>query len=237
MFANGLRNSLMRLMVCPRTSVDQYADASVTHFVSLIDPGETEVINAPKSAREKIQLIFSDLDDVEVTLPKFSKYPPPDAEHISSLVQFGQGLATLPDWGLLLHCEAGISRSTAAAITILTAAGYRPQTAFGLVRRVCPEMLPNRRMLRLTDEMLETGGWLNHMAEIHRRKAFQRAGYEDPTNVLKREAEEERKALASRSLLRKILDALPSGWRSLVGSGARMKAIKEKNGGVLLKNP
>lgn len=226
----------MRLMVCPRTSVDQYADAAVTHFVSLIDPGETEVINAPKSTQEKIQLIFSDLDDIEVTLPRYSKYPPPDTNHITDLVDFGRSLAERDDCGLLLHCEAGISRSTAAAITILTAAGYRPQTAFGLVRRVCPEMLPNRRILRLADEVLSTGGWLNHMAENHRRKAFTRAGYEDPINVLKREAEEHRQAQASRGFLRRLLDALPAGWRSLVGTGARMKAMKA-NTGVLLKNP
>jgi len=222
-------------MVCPRTSVNQYTDAAVTHFVSLIDPGEEEVINPPKSTQEKIQLIFSDLDDIEAGLPRFSKYPPPDTQHVHELVEFGRSLGDLEDWGLLLHCEAGISRSTAAAITILTAAGYRPQAAFGFVRRVCPEMLPNRRILRLADEVLSTGGWLNHMAENHRRKAFKRAGYEDPIAVLKREAEEERQALASRSLLRRLLDVLPAGWRNMVGTGARMRAIKEKNG-VLLKN-
>lgn len=211
----------MRLMVCPRESVGHYLNAPVTHFVSLVDPDETETIPFPRNASTQLQLIFSDLDDIEMRLPKFARYVPPQEHDISALVKFGRGLSSLEDWGLLAHCEAGISRSTAAAITILTAAGYRPQTAFGIVRRICPEMLPNRRILRLADNMLETGGTLYHMAEIHRRKAFLRAGYEDPTNVLLRET---REASGPKSLLQRFLDVLPSGWRTMVGSGARQRA-------------
>lgn len=189
----------MRLMVCPRTRLTEYVNAPVTHFVSLIDPDETEV-QPPASAQSQLQLVFSDLDDVEVTLPKFSKYVGPDEKDIAALIEYGRSLSELPDWGLLAHCEAGISRSTAAAITILTSAGYRPQTAFGVVRRVCPEMLPNRRILRLTDEALGTGGTLNHIGHIHRRKAFLRAGYEDPTAVLAREHEQAMEALRNEPL-------------------------------------
>lgn len=221
----------MRLMVCPRTNVSSYADAPVTHFVSLIDPDEKEAPEAPRNASHKLRLVFSDLDDIEMTLPKFAKYPAPQEKHMAELIEFGKGLGRLDDWGLLAHCEAGISRSTAASIAILTAAGYPPQTAFGIVRRVCPEMLPNRRMLRIADQFLGTNGRLHQMAEVHRRKAFLRAGYEDPTNVLLAEA----KANASKpvSFLQRFLDILPSGWRSMVGSGARQRAaINKRSNGV-----
>ncbi|MCX7869402.1 MAG: hypothetical protein N2322_05555, partial [Terrimicrobiaceae bacterium] len=124
--------------------------------------------------------------------------------------------------------------STAAAITILTAAGYPPPLAFGIVRKACPEMLPNRRILRLADEVLGTRGALHHMAENHRRKAFLRAGYEDPVNVLVREARTQ--AAAPRSLLQRLLDALPGGWRNLVGSGARQRAAIEKKKSSLVSN-
>ncbi len=179
----------MRLMVCSREALPKFRDSPVTHFVSLVDPDETGAMDhRPPSASHKIQLVFSDLDDIEVKLPQFAKYEPPTVGHVEELVSFGQSLDTLPDWGLLAHCEAGISRSTAAAITILTAAGYKPQTAFQIVRRICPEMLPNRRILRFADRCLDTGGTLAHMAEVHRRKSFARAGYEDPTIVRLREA-------------------------------------------------
>jgi len=212
----------MRLMVCPRTKVAEYRDAPVTHCVSLVDPGEKDIIDPPPSTQSKLQLVFSDLDDLEMRIPKFSRYPAPKKEDVTALIDFGRSMSGLEDWGLLANCEAGISRSTSAAITILTAAGYRPQTAFGIVRKVCPEMLPNRRVLRIADEVLDTGGWLYHMAENHRRKMFIKAGYEDPTNVLYREAQE--RASVKKSFLQRIIDALPAGWRNLMGSGARQRA-------------
>jgi len=212
----------MRLMVCPRERVPHYAEAPVTHFVSLIDPDEVNSsLQTPVSAQSKLQLIFNDLDDIEMKLKKFKRYVPPQEEDVEKLVAFGRTLGDLDEWGLLAHCEAGISRSTAAAITILTAAGYRPQTAFSLVRRVCPEMLPNRRMLRIADRIIGTDGRLHQMAEVHRRKAFLRAGYEDPTNVLWREQLEA--ATAPKGLLQRLFDAIPNRWRSMVGSGARMR--------------
>ena len=181
----------MRLMVCPRLGVSCFHEALVTHFVSLIDPDDRETpLDQPKSTLYTLQLIFNDLDDIEMTLPMFARYTRPEEDHVARLVAFGRGMESLTDWGLLVHCEAGISRSTASAITVISAAGYRPAPAFGMVRRACPEMLPNRRILRMADEMLKTNGVLLHMAENHRRKAFLRAGYEDPTLVRLREARE-----------------------------------------------
>lgn len=168
----------------------RYKEAPVTHFVSLIDPDELETeLHPPASAQRRLKLVFNDLDDIEVKLPMFKRYKAPTTEHVAELVEFGKTMADLDDWGLLTHCEAGISRSTAAAITIVTAAGYPPQTAFEMVNSACPEMLPNRRILRLADELMGTTGRLYTLAETHRRKMFQIAGYEDPTNVRLREYE------------------------------------------------
>jgi len=185
----------MRLMVCGRTSVKDYLDAPVTHFVTLVDPGEKEPAQPPRSAKHRLQLIFSDLDDIEIYLPRFVNYVPPEEKHISEMVSFGRNLADLEDFGLLANCEAGISRSTATAITILTASGYTPQQAFDIVQRVCPEMLPNRRILRIADKMLNTSGELHRLAERHRQEAFVRAGYEDPTLLRLREAQAEEKTM------------------------------------------
>jgi predicted protein tyrosine phosphatase len=159
----------------------------------------------------RLQLIFHDLDDIEMTLPKFARYSAPMEEDVRVLVDFGRTLLHLDDWGLLAHCEAGISRCSAAAITLLVAAGYPPAIAFGLVRRACPQMLPNRRIMRLADEFLGTDGKLHAMAETYRRKAFLRAGYEDPTSVLV--AEHARALNPQQRMLRKM----QGRWRSLLG--------------------
>jgi predicted protein tyrosine phosphatase len=214
----------MRLMVCSRTKVPSYVEAPVTHFVSLIDPDEVNTfLQPPLGTRHRLQLVFHDLDDIEMILPKYSRYVAPKEDHVAALIAFGKKMAPLNDWGLLTHCEAGISRSSAAAITMVVAAGYSPQVAFGMVRRACPNMLPNRRILRMADEILDTKGKLHHMAEIYRRKAFQRAGYEDPTNVLLAEAQAAAKSPIN--LLRKIFRSFPQGLRPAVGTGARMRGV------------
>lgn len=182
-------------MVCGRTSVKDYMDAPVTHFVTLIDPGEKEPAQPPRNAKHRLQLVFSDLDDIEIHLPRFIRYVPPEEKDINEMISFGKKLSDLEDWGLLANCEAGISRSTATAITILTASGYTPKQAFEIVQRVCPEMLPNRRILRIADKMLSTGGELYRMAETHRVEMFKIAGYEDPTIVRLREAQAEEATL------------------------------------------
>lgn len=214
----------MRLMVCPRTKVPDFVEAPVTHFVSLIDPDEINTfLQPPRQTLQRLQLVFHDLDDIEMTLPRYAKYSAPTERHVLSLVEFGKKMAPLNDWGLLTHCEAGISRSSAAAITLLVSAGYAPQVAFGLVRKVCPQMLPNRRILRIADGLLETGGKLHNMAQVYRRKAFQRAGYEDPTNVLLAEAKAGKPS--HKNLLDRIFQFLAPGWRLRIGTGARMRGV------------
>jgi len=220
----------MRLVVCRRTKVPDFVEAPVTHFVSLIDPDEaTTVLHPPRRTNHRLQLVFHDLDDIEMKLPRFARYQAPTEAHVASLVDFGRKMAPLEDWGLLIHCEAGISRSSAAAITLLVSAGYSPPMAFGLVRKACPEMLPNRRMLRIADGLLGTGGKLQKMAVIHRQKAFRRAGYEDPTNVLLAEAQAGKDRPGG--LLDRLFRFLPPGWRMRVGTGARMQGVDLQQAG------
>ncbi len=214
----------MRLMVCPRIKVPDFVEAPVTHFVSLIDPDEVNTfLQPPRQTLHRLQLVFHDLDDIEMQLPKYAKYKAPEQRHVEALVEFGRSMAPLDDWGLLTHCEAGISRSSAAAITMLVAAGYPPPLAFGLVRRACPQMLPNRRILRIADGIMRTNGRLHRMAETYRRKAFARAGYEDPTNVLF--AESQSASHRAMGLFGRLFHFLPEGWRSRVGTGARMRDV------------
>jgi predicted protein tyrosine phosphatase len=70
------------------------------------------------------------------------------------------------DWGLtkdskiLIHCMAGISRSTAIAWAILVLVGYTVQEAKDILLQVRPEAWPNLLVLRYADKLLELNGEL-----------------------------------------------------------------------------
>jgi predicted protein tyrosine phosphatase len=61
---------------------------------------------------------------------------------------------------VLVQCQAGISRSSAAAIVLLAVALGSDKEAYAVehVLRVHPRARPNRRLLALADEILGTGG-------------------------------------------------------------------------------
>jgi predicted protein tyrosine phosphatase len=82
----------------------------------------------------------------------------PHAEHVASLIAFVRGW----DRGtpLVVHCWAGISRSTAAAFVV--ACTLNPERHEGdiawAIRRASPTATPNLRIVTLADEILERDG-------------------------------------------------------------------------------
>jgi predicted protein tyrosine phosphatase len=85
-------------------------------------------------------------------------YVAPNEDHITELIDFAL------DWGgrgpIVIHCWAGISRSTAAAYTSLCA--INPDAPEELIARrlraASPTAFPNRLMIRLADAALGRKG-------------------------------------------------------------------------------
>ncbi|MDE3115773.1 MAG: tyrosine protein phosphatase, partial [Pseudomonadota bacterium] len=101
---------------------------------------------------QHLQLAVNDVAD-----PAFGEVPP-GAHHIERLLSFGR------DWSgdapMLVHCWAGISRSTAAAYILLCdrfGAGCESEVAKALRFRA-PHAFPNALMVRLADEALDRQG-------------------------------------------------------------------------------
>ena len=69
--------------------------------------------------------------------------------------------ATAPE-RILIHCEAGISRSTATALIMYACwlGPGREREAMERVRKQRPTAVPNRRMVRLADALLGREGRL-----------------------------------------------------------------------------
>lgn len=122
-----------------------------SHLVSLMVEPE---VQTPKAIQPACHLRLSIHDVTEaadgITCPEHS--------HISSLLEFARS------WNrsspILIHCWAGISRSTAAAFIVLCdlhAAGAEFQLAQSL-RFYAPHAQPNRLMIRHADGLLARQG-------------------------------------------------------------------------------
>ena len=83
----------------------------------------------------------------------------PEAHHIEPLIAFLQDRG--PDESLLVHCYAGVSRSTATALIALSldARGREVEAALRL-RQAAPHAQPNRRIVELADRLLGRRGRL-----------------------------------------------------------------------------
>ena len=78
----------------------------------------------------------------------------PDRELMRAVLEFGR--RTGPQRALLIHCWAGISRSSAAAFAMACERnpGFERDIAIELRRR-SPSSTPNRLMVRLADDLLD----------------------------------------------------------------------------------
>lgn len=148
-----------RLTICGLTELGSFHDAAVTHVLSILDPGYPDPQDfCAYGPHTRLVLRFDDVIDPAPGMQL------PEREHIEALLGFGEGLAPRGDplGHLLVHCHAGISRST-ASMTILLAEA-RPDSdedaLFAEVRTIRPQAWPNSRMIALADELLGRGGKL-----------------------------------------------------------------------------
>jgi len=128
-----------------------------SHLVSLV-PSHEQPPTPPRIAGARhLRLAIDDISE------PLAHYTLPDEDHVRLLIGF------LRDWHdacrrtgpILVHCLAGISRSTAAALVALalTAPGREALVAQQL-RRAAPHASPNRRIVALADRLLDRGGRL-----------------------------------------------------------------------------
>lgn len=83
----------------------------------------------------------------------------PGEDHLRRLLAFIETWRC--DAPLLVHCVAGVSRSTAAALIALTVkCGTSEAEAARRLRRAAPHAQPNRRLIALADRLLQRDGRL-----------------------------------------------------------------------------
>jgi predicted protein tyrosine phosphatase len=143
----------MKMVVCPLVHIEAVvAEHHPSHMITLLDP-EFQIETPEGLAPERhLRLAIWDICD-----PQEGMTPPGEA-HVRELLTFGR------DWSaeapLLIHCWAGISRSTATAFMLACQRNPDvPELEIARrLRQAAPHAYPNRRLVRLADLALGRGG-------------------------------------------------------------------------------
>ena len=124
--------------------------AEITYLVSIGD-GEDPLPKGYANAQRKVRLMIADVVTEEGATE----------EDVRGIIQLAEQLRS-ESGTLLIHCEAGISRSTATALIIYTCwlGPGREDEAMRRVGDQRPFAIPNRRMVALADNLLASDGRL-----------------------------------------------------------------------------
>jgi predicted protein tyrosine phosphatase len=143
----------MTLIVCSlRDMPGVVRRRQASHLVTLIDPGTP--VERPLGVPESRHLRL-DVDDIDAPT---AGYRAPDMDSVVQLLEFSRTWdASAP---MVVHCFAGISRSTASAFAI--ACDRNPDIAEARIalalRQAASHAMPNRRIIALADDLLGRRG-------------------------------------------------------------------------------
>lgn len=141
------------IYVCPLSLVDTAIGAvRAEHLVTLINH-ETMIDTPPEIFPENhLRLAMNDIVD-----PMPGMVPPND-DHVAQLIEFTDGWES--EAPMVIHCWAGISRSTAAAFVALCHLNpdVNEMIIAARLRSASPTAYPNRRIVALADQALGRDG-------------------------------------------------------------------------------
>ena len=108
-----------KITVCGIEELGDHCDVGVSHVLSILDPSAPELpVFGSFGEHERIELRFDDV------IEDSSDQVAPHRGDVEAILVFGRSLSAEPQSSahLLVHCHAGISRSTAAMTLILAQA-------------------------------------------------------------------------------------------------------------------
>lgn len=143
----------MKIFVSPLSRLEETVRLSgARRLISLFSDGAAPSVPAGFAENNCLRLAFHD-----ISAPR-DGLTPPSPEHVSRLLDFGRS----SDRGapLLVHCYAGISRSTAAAFVLACALmPDRDEAAIAdELRRLSPSATPNPLVVAHADNLLGRHG-------------------------------------------------------------------------------
>lgn len=139
--------------VCPLSKIDEVATRiEASHLLSLLAAGTEMVRPASILPQNHLHLVMHDIAAAQEGMTM------PGEEHVSNLLAFARRWDRARP--LLVHCYAGISRSTASAYIIAAALAPRRDEAelARTLRALSPSATPNARLIAIADAMLDRNG-------------------------------------------------------------------------------
>jgi predicted protein tyrosine phosphatase len=166
-----------KLTICGIPELDKFSREGVSHVLSILDPKEPE----PPAffsfdPHHRLELRFDDV------IEEVAGYEAPQPHHVEQLLEFGESLDADPQpTHLLVHCHAGVSRSSASMILLLAQAKPEiPADEITLeIQRVRPIAWPNLRLITFGDALLARNGEIIEAV----RKLYRRRATESPEAV------------------------------------------------------
>jgi predicted protein tyrosine phosphatase len=156
------------LTICGLDELGDHSTRAVTHVLSILDPNWPE----PEAfwtydPHHRIEMHFNDAIEPGPGIEL------PQARHVEEILAFGntfqRDLAARREAHLLIHCHAGISRSTAAMTALLTQADPEEteERIFERLVAIRPKAWPNSLMIGFADDLLGRGGRLTAALRRH----------------------------------------------------------------------
>ena len=156
-----------RITICGIPELGEHSAAGVTHVLSILDPNSPDPLEFAAFAPHR-RLILRFHDVIEPQPDQIA----PTREDVERLLVFGREVSETPEANLLIHCRAGVSRSTAAAALILMQANpeWPASMALDAVAAIRPRAWPNLLILEFGDALLGRNGEIAAAAgAIYRR--------------------------------------------------------------------
>lgn len=142
----------MKLIVAPLHDVaDLVTRHQPSHLISLASPGHVDALLA-YAPPHRLDLKFNDINE-----PREGLTPPSEAD-VAALLDFAASWDGVRP--MLVHCWAGVSRSTAAAYVIACARSGQGREAewADRLRAAAPTATPNPLIVALADHQLNRSG-------------------------------------------------------------------------------
>ncbi|MDP9813027.1 putative protein tyrosine phosphatase [Rhizobium tibeticum] len=156
------------LTVCGIDELPSQSDRNVTHVLSIIDPDRAD-LEAFSAYGHHVRTTLR-FHDIITPIPGQIM---PTHDHVKAVLKFGEDFLSRQDRTarshVLVHCHMGVSRSTAAMITLMAQANpdETAEALFARLVKIRPQAWPNSQMVAFADDQLGRNGDLSAALSRH----------------------------------------------------------------------